>query len=343
MFARSRRIALIVFAIAAVAQFARAAAADPVSAFYTGRQFTIIVGAAAGGGYDLMARLTARHLGQFIPGHPNIIVQDMPAAGSLVATNYIANTAPRDGSVIALVQRGILLIKLTNPSGVRFDIAKLNWLGSLAHETGISLSWHTSPVRTAQDLFTHQLIVGGVVNVDPEITPKLYNALLGTKFKIVLGYGGTPQVALAMERGEVQGTGDWSWSSLKKAKPDWLRDHKVNLLLQGALQKNPELPNVPFALDFAKTAQARQVLQLFFTQKTVARPLIAPPDVPNDRLAALRKAFAAMIKDPQFLADAQKSKLEVEPIAAEAVDKVVSLIVNTPADIKARYAQALGK
>lgn len=343
MIVARRVVQIALAAYAAAALWRPAAAADSVADFYSGRQLSMIVGAAAGGGYDLLARVAARHLGRHIPGNPSIVVQDMPAAGSLAATNYIANTAARDGSVFALVQRGILLIKLMNPNGVRFDIGKLNWLGSLAHETGISLAWHTAKVKTAQDLFKQELVVGGVVNVDPETTPRLYNAILGTKFKIVLGYGGTPQVALAMERGEVQGTGDWSWSSIKKVKPDWLRDKKVNLLLQGALEKDPELPNVPFALDFAKTEADRKVLQLFFTQKTVARPLIAPPGMPADRLAALRAAFGAMIKDPQFLADAERSKLEVSPIPAEAVEKIVSLIAGTPPDIIARYAKALAK
>jgi tripartite-type tricarboxylate transporter receptor subunit TctC len=340
---RIRRFVLAVIIAAGALPPASAVAADPVADFYANRQLNMIVGAAAGGGYDLLARLTARHLNRHIPGNPAIVVQNMPAAGSLAATNYIANTAPRDGSVIALVQRGVLLIKLMNPSGVRFDLATLNWLGSLASETGVSLAWHTAKVKTIQDLFNEELIVGGVVNVDPETTPRLYNALIGTKFKIVLGYGGTPQVALAMERGEVQGTGDWSWSSLKKVRPEWLRDKKVNILLQGALEKDPELPDVPFALDFAKTEADRRVLQLFFTQKTVARPLIAPPGLPADRLAALRAAFAAMIKDPEFLADAQKSKLEVEPIPGEAVDKIVQLIAGTPPDVTARYTKALAK
>jgi hypothetical protein len=331
---------LLLVTIAAVT-IAPRAAAQSVADFYAGKQVSLIVGSSAGGGYDHLARLTSRHLGKHIPGNPLVVVQNMPAAGSLVAANHIANTAPHDGTTIALIQRGMLLAKLTNPSGVRFDISKLNWLASLASETGVSVAWHTAPHRTAKDLFEKELIVGGIVNVDPEMTPKLYNALLGTKFKIVLGYRGTRDITLAIERGEVQGIGDWSLSSLKQSRPDWLRDKKVYILMQGALEKDPELPDVPFALDFVKNESDRKVMQLYFTQKKIARPIIAPPGVPADRLEALRAAFAALTKDQEFLADAAKSKMDVEIITGAAVDKVISLIAATPSDVAAHYAKAL--
>ena len=229
---------LVAAALVALACSTVPGAAEP--SFYAGKQITLIAGSGVGGGYDLLARLAARHLGRLIPGHPTIVVQNMPAAGSLVATNQIYNSAPKDGTVIALIQRGMLLAKLSNPSGVRFELEKLNWLGNLNSETGLVLAWHTAPHRRAQDLFERELIVGGQTGVDPEITPRLYNSLIGTKFKIVTGYNGTAEIALAIERGEVQGIGDWSWASLKKQRPDWLRDKKVTLLIQGALQRDPE-------------------------------------------------------------------------------------------------------
>ena len=182
------------------------------------------------------------------------------------------------------------------------------------------------------------LIVGA--GVDPETTPKLYNSLLGTKFKIVTGYNSTAQIALAIERGEVFGIGDWSWSSLKKQRPDWIRDRKITLLLQSALRNDPELPNLPNALDFAKTESDRKVIELFFTQKTVARPIIAPPGLPAERNATLRAAFAALGNDHEFLADAEKSNLEVAPITGEAVDKVVALIASASPEVADRYAKA---
>src|ERR1700754_640874 len=246
---------------------ARAAAGLDVSSaaaeedFYAGRQITFIVGAGVGGGYDLQARTTARHLSKHIPGHPTIIVQNMPAAGSIAATNYMAASAPKDGTTMALIQRGMLLAKLTYPGGTRFEIDKLNWIGSLNSEVAVTLSWNsTSPHRTTKDLFDKELIVGGIVGVDPETTPKLYNSLIGTKFKIVTGYDSTAQIALATERGEVQGIADWSWSSLKAVRPQWLEEKKVTVLLQGALTNEPELGSLPNALDFIKSANDRKVM-----------------------------------------------------------------------------------
>jgi tripartite-type tricarboxylate transporter receptor subunit TctC len=316
------------------------AAAEPAQNLPAGKPFTVVVGAAVGGGYDMLARLMARHLGKHIPGNPTVIVQNMPAAGSLAAANYMFNAAPKDGSVIALIQRGMLLAKLTNPSGVRFELDKLNWIGSLNSEVGISFAWHTAPHRTAKDLFERELIVGGMTGVDPEITPRLYNSLINTKFNIITGYNGTTEIGLAMERGEVQGIGDWSWSSLKKQRPDWIRDKKITLLLQGALHKDPELPDLPLALDFIKNDVDRRVMELFFTQKTAARPLIAPPGMAADRLATLRTAFIALAADQEFLADAEKSSLDVAPISGEAVAKVIALIAATPPNIAERFTAA---
>jgi tripartite-type tricarboxylate transporter receptor subunit TctC len=293
-----------------------------------------------GGGYDALARLLARHLGRLIPGNPTVIVQNMPAAGSLAAANLIANTAPKDGLTISLIQRGMLLTRLINPSAVRFDLAKLNWIGNLSSEVGVAFAWHTSKHKTAKDLFERELIVGGHTGVDPELTPRLYNAVLGTKFKIVTGYNGTADIGLAIERGEVEGIGDWSWSSLKKQKPDWIRDRKITMLLQSGLQNDPELPDVPNALEFAKTDSDRRVIELFLTQKKIARPIIAPPGVPLERLATLRAAMAALAHDQAFLADVEKSGLEADPISGEAVDKVVALIESTPPDVADRYAKA---
>ena len=310
--------------------------------FYAGKQITLIAGAATGGGYDLLARLVARHIGQHIPGNPSVVVQNMPAANSLAATNHLANLAARDGTVIGLIQRGMLLARVINPSGVQFDVSRLRWLGNLNSETAVTLAWSSAPHRTAQDLFDKDLIVGGQTGVDPEITPRLYNALLGTKFKIINGYNGTNEIGLAMERGEVQGVGDWSWSSLKVQKPDWLREKKVHVLLQGALQKDPELADLPNALDFVKDPTARQALELYFTQKTVARPMITPPDVPADRLEILRKAFMALGQDKDFLEDAARSKVDIGLLSGEDVEKVVKLIAGARPEAVERFTAALG-
>jgi tripartite-type tricarboxylate transporter receptor subunit TctC len=334
------RIALSVFA-AAIAWTPASAAAQSVAEFFAGRQISFIVGASPGGGYDTQARLVARHLGKHIAGHPAIVVQNMPAAGSLAATNTIYNVAARDGTVIALVMRGMLLIKNWNPTSVRFDLGRLNWLGSINSEVAVTAAWHTAPHRTAQDLFAQELIVGGTTGVDPETTPRLFNALIGTKFKIINGYPGTTEIILAMERGELQGIADWSWSSLKAARPDWLRDKKITLLMQAALQKEPELADVPSALDFVRNDADRKVMELYLTQKAVARPVIAPPGIPPDRLAALRAGFIALAQDDDFLADARRTNLEVAPMAGEAVDKVISLITSASPETAERLGRAI--
>jgi tripartite-type tricarboxylate transporter receptor subunit TctC len=315
--------------------------AQSVAEFYAGKQITLIVGASAGGGYDTQARLVARHLGKHVPGNPTILVQNMPGAGSLTATNYIANAAAKDGSVLALVMRSMLLIKNWSPASVRFDLGHLNWIGSINSEVAVTAAWHTAPHKTVKDLFEKELIVGGTTGVDPETTPRLFNALLGTKFKIVNGYPGTTEIILAMERGEVQGIGDWSWSSMKAARPDWVRDRKITLLMQAALHKEPELPDLPSALDFVKSDADRKVMELYLTQKTVARPVIAPPSIPAERLAALRSGFIALAKDPEFTADAKNARLEVAPISGEAVDKVISLITSAAPETAERLGKAI--
>jgi tripartite-type tricarboxylate transporter receptor subunit TctC len=315
--------------------------AQSVAEFYAGRQINLIVGSTPGGGYDTQARLVARHLGKHIPGNPTIVVQNMPAAGSLAATNHIYNVAANDGTVIALIQRGMLLIKNWNPSGVRFELGRLNWIGSINSEVAVTAAWHTAPHKTAKDLFEQELIVGGNTGVDPETTPRLFNALIGTKFKIIKGYPGVTEIILAMERGELQGIGDWSWSSMKVARPDWIRDKKIILLMQTALQREPELGDLPSALDFVKNEADRKVMELYLTQKTVARPLIAPPGVPADRMAALRAGFSALGKDEDFLADAQKAKLEVAPVAGETVDKVIALITSASRETADRLGKAI--
>jgi len=306
--------------------------------FFAGKQITFIVGAGVGGGYDMQARVTARHLGKHIPGKPAIVVQNMPAR--IAAANHMFTTAPADGTAIALIQRGMLLAKLIYPVGARFEIERFNWLGSLNSEVAVTVAWHTASHKTAKDLFERELIVGGITSVDPETTPKLYNALLGTRFKVVTGYSSTAQIALAVERGEVQGIGDWSWSSIKAVRPNWIRDKQVTLLMQGALKNDPELGGLPNALDFIRNDSDRKVLELHFTQKTAARPLVAPPGVPPERIAMLRKAFEALAQDQEFLAEAEKAKLEIGFVPGDEIDKVVRMIATTPADIAERYAKS---
>ena len=322
-------------AIAALLPLASAAAADD---FYAGKQVTIIVGAGPGGGYDLQARVAGRHLGKHMPGHPTVIVQNVPSR--IAAANMMFTSAAKDGTTIALLQRGVLLAKLIYPSNVRFEVEKFHWLGSLNSETAVTLAWHTAPHKTTKDLFDKELIVGGITGVDPETTPRIYNSLIGTKFKIVTGYNSTAQIALAIERVEVQGIADWSWSSLKAVRPQWLADKQVTLLLQGALKNDPELGALPNALDFIKNAADRKVMELHFTQKTAARPLVTPPEVPAERVAILRQAFEALATDAEFLAEMDKAKMEFGFVPGPEIDKIVAQIASTPAETAERYAKA---
>ncbi len=336
---RLMRLAGMAGAVAsAYAVFATPTHAQSVEDFYKGKQMTVIVGSAPGGGYDATARLFARFMGNFIPGKPNMIVQNMPGAGSLTATNNLYNLAPKDGTTIGVVQRGMLTAKLTNPNGVRFDVEKMNWIGNLAPEVATIVSWKTNKVKTTDDLFKEQLIVGGPgPTLDPETTPRLLNALIGTKFKIVSGYTGNTEILLAMERGEVGGTADLAWSNVKRRTD--LRPN-LNVLMQVGLEKAPDL-DVPLALDFAKTEEDREIMELFFIQKTVARPLVAPPNVPADRVAAMRKAFLDMTKDREFLGEAEKLALDVEPATGEDIQKIIAKIAATPQDIADKLTKAI--
>ena len=204
-------------------------------------------------------------------------------------------------------------------------------------------AWHTAPHKSAKDLFEKELIVGGVTVADPETTPRLFNAVLGTRFRIINGYPGTTEIALAMEKGELEGIADWSWSSIKTARPDWLRENKITLLMQAALNKDPELSNLPSALDFVRDDADRKVIELYLTQKTLARPIIAPPGIAPERLAVLKNAFGALAQDKDFLADARSARLEVAPIWGEAVDKIIRLISSASPDTAKRLGRAIGE
>ena len=326
-----RNLRVLLFFAAAAFFIATPAVAQSVADFYKGKQLILIVGASTGGGYDAQGRLLARHIGKHIPGNPNVIVQNMPGAGSLQATNHLYNVAPKDGTVFGLIQRDMLVAKVMNASGIRFDIEKFNWIGNLASEIGIVVAWHTSPIKTTEDLFKTEMIVGGTgPTIDTETAPRLMNSLIGTKFRIVSGYQGTTEVLLAMERGEVMGLGDWSLSNIRSRNPQMLQEGKIRLLMQTALKKSPDLPDVPLALDFAKSPEDRQVMEAFLAQKSVARPVLAPPGIPADRVQALRAAFMATAADPEFIKDAEKSRLEVSPTSGEEVERVIADITRVP-------------
>jgi tripartite-type tricarboxylate transporter receptor subunit TctC len=333
--------ALVPTALSAVA--ASNAVAQAQAPFYAGKQITLIIGSSAGGGYDVIARLMGRHLGRLLPGNPAIVAQNMPGAASLAATNYLFNQAAKDGTVIAAVQRNTLLAKFVSPQAVQFEIDKLNWIGSLNTETGLVVAMASTPHKSANDLLDHELIVGAQAGSDPEVSPTLYKALLGMKFKIVSGYPGSNEVILAMERGEVQGSGDWGISSLKAMRPAWLADGRIKILMQGAMTRHKELPAIPLPMEFAKNEIDRKVLELYFTQKSMARPVIAPPGLPAERLTQLRSAFEALATDAAFLADAERSRQDIEIVPGSKVDAIVATIASTPPEVSARLNEATAK
>ncbi|HWG06371.1 MAG TPA: tripartite tricarboxylate transporter substrate-binding protein, partial [Beijerinckiaceae bacterium] len=277
------------------------AGAQSVGDFYRGKQITFIVGSDPGGGYDTLARLVARHLGQFIPGNPSFVVENQPGAGSMLMSNRIYNIAPQDGTVIGLVQRGVMIANLTQQKGAQFAVDKFNWIGNVSTEPEVVVSWHTSPIRTIEDALQHEMVVGGTgPTSDTEASARIMNETMHTKLKIVTGYPGTADLLLAMQRGEIEGFA-WSWSELKGRHPDLLANHMVNILVQAVIKPDPELPGVPRALDYVKDPTDREVATLFYTMKSVARPILAGPHVPPERVALLRHAFDEMSRDPDFL------------------------------------------
>lgn len=309
-------------------------AQDPVADFYRGRQLAILVGFSPGGTGSLYAQAMTRTMGRHIPGNPTIIVQHMPGAGGLTVVNHIANTAPRDGTAIATTSRTAPIEPLMGNAAARFDPRQLGWLGTANVEYTTCIGWHTAKVQTLKDAFEHEMIVGGTGPAASEVVfPRAANKLTGTKFKVVLGYPGSTELLLAMERGETQGFCGIGWSFVKLRKGDWLREKKINLLFQMSLEKHPELPHVPAIIDHSRTPDDRRVWEFVLAPQEMGRPFFAPPRVAPERLAALRVAFERTLKDPAFLAEAEKSGLEVQWLGGERIEKLLDRIHGTPREI----------
>ena len=319
-----------------------AAQAQTAQEFYKGKVVELYIGYSVGGGYDIYARLLARHIGRHIPGNPVIVPKNMTGAGSLRLANFLYKAAPPDGTVFGTIGRGIAFDPLLGTEATQFRATEFGWVGSANDEVSVCAAWGTSGISRFEDLYVRPVFVGGSgAGADTDVFPKALNSILGTKLRLVTGYPGGADITLAMQRGEVQARCGWSWSSIKTNHPDWIRNGTLKLLVQLALEKHPDLPQVPLVMDMVKSAEDRAALRLVFARQVMGRPFLAPPGVPAERLALLRRAFMETMNDPALLAEAQKMQLEITPVAGETVQKLVAEIYATPPEIVQKAAQAV--
>jgi tripartite-type tricarboxylate transporter receptor subunit TctC len=331
--------------VAALLLWAAEARAQPD--FYAGKQISLLIGTTPGGGYDAYGRLLARHISRHIPGQPAVVAKNMPGAGGLAAANYLYNRAPKDGTEILTVQNGVPFERLfytLSPDGKNalFDATKFGWIGSATQTVFVTVTWHASGVRTLKDAMVKETILGASgPGADSYILAMLSNNLLGTKFKVVLGYAGATEVSLAVENGEVQGEAGKDWTTLTATKPQWIRDRLINILVQMGMRAHPDIKDVPMAIELARSPQDRQLMELVFTKYSMARPFLTAPDVPPERLALLRRAFDATLSDPVVVAEATKLGMELSPVRGEDVEAMVARMMATPDDLAARARDAL--
>ncbi|MEA2816979.1 MAG: hypothetical protein QOI93_4680 [Rhodospirillaceae bacterium] len=319
------------------------ARAQSPAEFYKGKTVEFYIGYSVGGGYDLYARTIARHIGKHIPGNPTVVPKNMEGAGSLRLANWLFRVGAKDGSVIGTIGRGTGFDPILGQQGAQFDGTKFTWLGSANNEVSVCVSWNaTSGIAKFEDLLSKEMTVGGTSSsADTDQFPRIMNGVLGTKMRIVSGYPGGNDVVLAMERGEVKGRCGWSWSSVMSTHRVWLDEKKMTVLAQLALQKHPDLPDVPLIIDLAKTDEQKQILKLIFARQVMGRPYLAPPGIPADRAAALRQAFLDTMTDKDFLADAEKAQLEITPVDGATIQKLVAEVYQTPPEVAKKAAELL--
>ena len=321
-----RNLCQYVFAatIGFVATATNPLAAQTPEQFYRGKTVNLIIGFDVGGGYDIYARLGARHLGDYIPGTPKIVPQNMPGAGGLAAMNYLYRVAAKDGSVIGATHANIALGQVMGGNNIEYDARKFNWLGRLTSTIVVHYVWHTSPTKTFADLKTRETVTAGTgPSSDSVVFPKLLNAILGTKFKLVSGFKGTADANLAMERGEVE-MAVKPWEGVKSENAEWLRDKKIALLIQYSVNRHRDLPDLPSIIERMETEDQRQIMRLFVSTSEIGRTMVIPPDVPKDRVDTLRVAFDKMMKDPTLIAEAEKLKLDLDPMGGVDLQKLIA-------------------
>jgi len=334
-----RTVVSAVFAVA-VLSLNTVAHAQSVEEFYRSHPITMLVGSGAGGGYDTYARAFARFWTNHIPGHPNFIPKNMPAAAGLAAASTLFNGAERDGSVIGAFTNGAAMDPLFGNPAARYDARQFNWLGSIGKLESVCATWHTSSVKTIAEARAHEVIVAAAgATSNTAIVPKMLNALIGTQFKVVSGYDTNAGLTMAVERGEAEGICGLSWSTMKASRPHWIKDNLLNVIVQLGLAKLRDLPDVPSALDLVEDPENRQVMELVLIRQEAGRPFAAPPGTPADRVAALRRAFEETLKDPDFAAEAEKAQLEIEPLTGEEIDKLLAKAYGAPKGIVERAAE----
>jgi tripartite-type tricarboxylate transporter receptor subunit TctC len=339
-------LALAVLAAApAYAQSASSASQDAVAKFYRGKTVTIVIGSSAGGGYDLYGRLVAANIGRFIPGHPDVIATNMSGAGSVAAAQYIYNTAPKDGTFMAEIYPGGVMEQMLGTQGpVRYDATKFNYVGSANADAYVCVVRADSHVKSLNDAMRRSIILGASASGgSTHDFPTLLNNLIGTKFRIVTGYPGSNEISLAIEKGEVQGACGIGWSTITGAHEDWLRDKFVNLLAQEMIRPNPDLQKlgVPLAISYAKTPEQREIMKLIYSQPQFGRPFVMAPEVPADRVAALREAFKEALSSPEAVAEAKKERLDLFPMWGDDLQRTVLDLYKTPADVVAKTKAAI--
>lgn len=314
-----------------------AEAAQSVEDFYKSKRLTVLIGSGAGGGYDVYARLLMRYMVKYIPGHPTAVVQNQAGAAGVHATNLLANKSDRDGSVILATYNNLTIQPLLNAAGIQFDPRTLSWIGSIAKLNNVCITWHTSPVKTFEQAKEREIVLSSTgVTSNSTAVPHLLNRLTGTKFKVINGYSTSAQ-RLAVERGEVEGT-CLSYSTFKASNPEWIENKKINLLVQVGLSRHPDIPEVPLATDFLLDRNDEKVMELLNIPQEMGRPIVAPPDVPAERLQALRRAFDATMKDPEYRAESKRAHLEVDPMTGEAMTEMIRRAYAMPKALIARAA-----
>jgi len=334
---------LVSAVVLVLALFGAPAFADPVADFYKGKQIQFVIRSGVGGGYDLYARVLGRHIGKHIPGNPQVIPVNMPGGGGIKAANYVANVAPKDGTILTIVSQGLPVDQaLGINTGLEADLRNFNWLGNMSSHNQVSVVWHTSKTQSWEDALKRETVMGttGAGSISTQV-PALFNNVLGAKFKLVVGYADGADVNLAMERGEVEARATNPWVSYKAVTPHLVEKKMIKPIVQIGMQKEPDLPDVPLMRDLAKTPEQKQVIDFISRSVSVGRPIATTPGVPPERVAALRKAFDATLADPEFLAEAEKQRMEIRAMSGAELAQLIKDIIEAPADIREKVKLAI--